>query len=62
MARSTMVGILGQFAVYTGKKITWEEINASKFSFPPAAGPCDFSIAPPVKPEADLTGSRLSFC
>jgi hypothetical protein len=53
MLRSTQVGLMGQLAVYTGQKITWEEISKSTFKYPPTEGPCDFSIDPPVKPSPD---------
>jgi predicted dehydrogenase len=50
MARSTMISLLGQLACYTGKKLTWEQINESSFSYPPKDGRIDFTIEPPVKP------------
>lgn len=37
MAHSTLLGILGRTAAYTGKVITWEEINGSKEVLAPAA-------------------------
>jgi hypothetical protein len=30
LAQSTLIGILGRTAAYTGKVVTWEEINNSK--------------------------------
>jgi myo-inositol 2-dehydrogenase / D-chiro-inositol 1-dehydrogenase len=53
MALSTMVSIMGQMACYTGKKVTWEEIMNSKFSYEPRQGPCDFTIEPLVKADAN---------
>jgi predicted dehydrogenase len=55
MLRSTQVGLMGQLAVYTGREITWEQMTASTFKYPPTAGPCDFSIDPPVNPLPDGT-------
>jgi hypothetical protein len=51
MARSTMMSVLGQLAVYSGKQITWEEAMKSKH----VAGPpqCGWDIEPPVKPDAN---------
>ena len=53
MARSTLLGITGQIACYTGKRIAWKDAVASRFAFPPTEGPCDFTIDPPVKPGPD---------
>lgn len=53
MLRSTQVGLMAQIAVYTGQEVTWEQISKSTFKYPPTEGPCDFSIDPPVKPQAD---------
>ena len=30
MARSTMIGVMGQISCYTGKEVTWEQIMASR--------------------------------
>lgn len=53
MALSTMTGVLGQIACYTGKKVTWDEALAAGNVFGPAD--CDFSTEPPIKPDADGT-------
>ena len=53
MALSTMTGILGQIACYTGKKVTWDQAIAAGEVFGPAD--CSFSTQPPVKPNADGT-------
>ncbi|MHC4403979.1 MAG: Gfo/Idh/MocA family protein [Planctomycetota bacterium] len=53
MALSTMTGILGQIACYTGKKVAWDEAIAAGRVFGPAD--CDFSTDPPVKPNPDGT-------
>jgi hypothetical protein len=48
-----MVSIMGQMACYTGKKVTWEEAVSSTFAYEPRHGPCDFTIDPPVKADAN---------
>lgn len=53
MARSTMMGIMGQLSCYTGEEITWEKINASDFAYPPKAEDCHDGMEPPVLPEAN---------
>lgn len=53
MAQSTMTGILGQIACYTGKKVTRHEALAAGHVFGPAE--VDFSTTPPVMPNADGT-------
>lgn len=51
MIGSTMLGILGQMAVYTGRQITWQQAIESPHRFGPEQ--CDFNTEPPVKPGAD---------
>jgi len=53
MIRSTMTTIMGQISCYTGKQVTWEEINASDFAFPPKPEDCRDGMEPPVKPGPD---------
>ncbi len=55
MGRSTMAGILGQIACYTGKQITWDQAMAAENVFGPTESECRFSMEPPVKPDADGT-------
>ena len=52
LADSTMATVLGQMAVYSGQKITWQEALDSKFAFPPQ-GEITMNTEPPVKPGAD---------
>jgi myo-inositol 2-dehydrogenase / D-chiro-inositol 1-dehydrogenase len=49
MARSTLFAIMGQISCYTGKEVTWEEISASSFCFPPRPEDCHDGMEPPVK-------------
>ncbi len=52
LADSTMAAVLGQLAVYSGQKLTWQEAVDSKFAFPPT-GDLTMQTEPPVKPGAD---------
>lgn len=49
LADSTMATVLGQMAVYSGKRITWKEAVESKCAFPPI-GEIRIDTEPPVKP------------
>jgi myo-inositol 2-dehydrogenase/D-chiro-inositol 1-dehydrogenase len=53
MARSTMITVMGQISCYTGKEVTWEQINKSDFYYPPKAEQCRDDMEPPVKPGPD---------
>jgi len=53
MARSTMVGVMGQISCYTGKEVTWEQINKSDFYYPPKPEDCRDDMEPPVKAGSD---------
>ena len=55
MARSTMITVMGQLSCYTGKEISWEQINQSDFYYPPKPEECADGMEPPTKPDA--TGS-----
>jgi len=52
LAISTLVSVLGQRAVYTGKEIKWDEGLASKFAYPPE-GEIRLDMEPPVQPGPD---------
>jgi myo-inositol 2-dehydrogenase / D-chiro-inositol 1-dehydrogenase len=49
MARSTLMGIMGQLSCYTGKEVTWEQVTTSDFFYPPAAGDVHDDTEPPVR-------------
>jgi myo-inositol 2-dehydrogenase / D-chiro-inositol 1-dehydrogenase len=53
MTRSTLIAIMGEITCYSGKEVTWEQISASDFTFPPKAEECRIDMEPPVKPGAD---------
>jgi len=51
MAKSTMLGLIGRMAAYTGKKITWDEAMNSKESLLPEN--VSWDMEPPVKAGKD---------
>jgi myo-inositol 2-dehydrogenase/D-chiro-inositol 1-dehydrogenase len=53
LAQSTMITVMGQLSCYTGKEVTWEQINASEFFYPPKAEDCHDGMEPPVQPGPD---------
>jgi predicted dehydrogenase len=53
MVRSTLTAIMGQISCYTGKEVSWEQINQSDFHFPPKPQDCTDRMTPPTKPGAD---------
>ncbi len=53
MARSTLMGIMGQISCYTGKEVTWEQVSSSDFYFPPKPEECRIDMEPPVKLNAN---------
>jgi predicted dehydrogenase len=52
MARSTMITVMGQMSCYTGKEVSWEQINQSDFYYPPKPEECRDGMEPPTKPDA----------
>jgi myo-inositol 2-dehydrogenase / D-chiro-inositol 1-dehydrogenase len=50
-AHSTMMGVMGRMASYTGQVITWEQAMNSKESLVP--DDITWDTEPPVKPDAD---------
>ncbi|HLH56616.1 MAG TPA: Gfo/Idh/MocA family oxidoreductase [Verrucomicrobiae bacterium] len=55
MARSTMITVMGQLSCYTGKEVSWDQVNASEFYYPPRPEDCRDGMEPPTRPET--TGS-----
>jgi myo-inositol 2-dehydrogenase / D-chiro-inositol 1-dehydrogenase len=53
MARSTMITVMGQLSCYTGKEVTWEQIMASDYYYPPKPEDCRDGMEPPTKPGAN---------
>ena len=52
MADSVMACVLGQLAVYTGKRLTWQEVMDSNFAYLPH-DEITWDTEPPVKPGPD---------
>ena len=55
MARSTMICVMGQISCYTGKEITWDQVNSSDFAYAPRPEDCRDNMEPPTKPGPDGT-------
>lgn len=55
MARSTMIGVMGQISCYTGEEITWQRVNDSDFAYAPKPEDCHDGMEPPVLPQEDGT-------
>ena len=53
MARSTMMGIMGQLSCYTGEEVTWDRANRSNLSLGPKPEDCHDAMEPPVLPGPD---------
>jgi predicted dehydrogenase len=53
MVRSTMVVIMGQLSCYSGKEVTWDQVNQSDFCFLPKPEECTWDMDPPTKPDAN---------
>lgn len=50
MVRSTLIAIMGQFACYSGKEVTWEAISSSSYCHLPRPEDVRAGVEPPVKP------------
>jgi len=55
MVGSTMIGVLGQIACYTGRETTWEEAYKSDLQYGPPPDESSFDTKPPSVP--DKTGN-----
>lgn len=53
MARSTMVGVMGQLTCYSGKEITWDQVMKSDYVFLPKPEDVTLDMEPPVKLDAN---------
>ncbi len=54
MARSTLVGVMGQMSCYSGKEVTWEQVCKSDYFIPPKPEACTWDMESPTK--ADENG------
>ncbi len=52
MATSTMIGVLGQIACYSGKATTWEAAYNSDLEYGPPPEEASFDMEPPTLPDA----------
>ena len=52
MIDSTYIGIMGQIACYTGKRVTWDQMMAADFEFEPKLADVTLDMEPPTKPDA----------
>jgi myo-inositol 2-dehydrogenase / D-chiro-inositol 1-dehydrogenase len=52
MAKSTLIGVMGQLSCYSGKELTWEQVSKSDFAFLPKPEDVRLDMVPPVKPDA----------
>ena len=53
MNNSTLAGVLGQMACYTGKPITWEEVfEVGILQYRPTPDEANFDTKPPTNPDA----------
>jgi hypothetical protein len=48
-----MITVMGQISCYTGKEVSWEQINKSDFFYPPKPEDCRDDMEPPAKPDAN---------
>ncbi len=48
MARSTLVGIMGQLSCYSGKEVTWDQVTRSDYYIPPKPEECTWDMEPPT--------------
>ena len=44
---------MGQLSCYTGKEVTWEQVMASDYFYPPKPEDCRDGMEPPTKPGAE---------
>lgn len=48
MARSTMIAVMGQLSCYTGKEVSWEQVNQSDFCYAPRPEDCRDGMEAPT--------------
>lgn len=53
MTRSTGIAVMGQLSCYTGREVTWDELQQSDFYYPPCVDDCHDGMEPPTKPGPD---------
>lgn len=55
MIRSTQIAVMGQLSCYTGREISWDQIQSSHFHYPPKPEDCHDDMEPPTRPGPDGT-------
>jgi predicted dehydrogenase len=55
MARSTLIGVMGQISCYTGQEVRWANVSQSDFFYPPRPEDVSVDMDPPVRPGPDGT-------
>lgn len=53
MVQSTLIGIMGQLSCYSGREVTWEQVTASDFYYPPRPEDVTRDMEPPTRPGPD---------
>ncbi len=53
MARSTLIGVMGQLSCYTGREVTWDQASSSDFYYAPRPEDVRADTEPPVRPDKD---------
>jgi predicted dehydrogenase len=48
MARSTMIGVMGQLTCYSGREVTWDQAMKSNFAYLPQPADVRLDMTPPV--------------
>ena len=51
MNHSTLAGVMGQMACYTGGPVTWDEARRSALQYGPAPEDSSFETKPPSLPD-----------
>jgi len=52
MTRSTMITVMGQLSCYTGKEVSWEQVQQSDYAYAPRPEQCQDGMEPPSKPDS----------
>jgi predicted dehydrogenase len=53
MADNSLMAVMGQIACYTGEQLTWDQLTASDFAYPPRPEDCRDGMEAPVQPGPD---------
>jgi len=48
MARSTLVGVMGQLSCYSGREVTWDQVTKSDYYIAPKPEECTWDMEPPT--------------